>query len=176
MIPFEVIALSPYAREWLTEHARRRRGRRLRDRLRRVIEVGEAQPDDWNGLLSLYSSFGFAQRTQGMPSLGPDRQAAWVDELLKRGPNVVARFAGRIIGHAALVAYDHATSYELVVFVHRDYQGVGIGGAVLDALLRLARRRGVERVWLTVERENRRAAALYRGRGFRPLRDHSADK
>jgi diamine N-acetyltransferase len=171
MIPLEVIALSPYAPERMARHGRRRTGRRFRDRNGRTVEVDEWRAEDWNNLLAMYSSFDPAQRAQGLPPLSEQRQAIWVERLLDRGPNVVARAGGRIVGHAALVAYDGAASYELVLFVHQDYQGAGIGGALADAILRLARRRGAERVWLTVHPQNERALALYRRMGFQRVPD-----
>jgi RimJ/RimL family protein N-acetyltransferase len=166
MITLEVVALSPMAREWVERYRRRRDGRRLRDAHGRVVEIGDWRPEDWDGLLAMYRSFDPTQRAQGLPPLGEERQAVWVDELWRRGPNVVARAGGRVVGHAALVPCDGAATYELVVFVHQDYQGAGVGTALVDALLALAGSRGAERVWLSVERYNYRAAALYRRLGF----------
>ena len=174
MIPLEVIALSPYAREWAAQQARRRVRRPIRDRLGRSIELGEWEPEDGAGLLAMYRSFDAAP-SGTTPPLNAERRAVWVEQLLSRGPNVVARASGRIIGHAALVAYDRGDSHELVVFVHRDYRGAGIGGALVDTLLQVARRQGVDRIWLTVDRENHSAAALFFARGFRIGRDGSAE-
>lgn len=171
MIPPEVILLSPYAHEWVARHGRRATGRRFRDRQGRTLQIDEWRPDDWKGLLAMYSAFDPAQRTQGVPPLGEERQAVWVEKLLGQGPNLVVRSAGRVVAHAALVAYDDAASYELVLFVHQDYQGAGIGGALAEAALRLARRRSALRVWLTVRPQNERALALYRRLGFLPVRD-----
>ena len=175
MIPLEVIALSPYAREWVVEYARRRASRRFYDRRRRVIELGEWSTDDWDGLLAMYRSFDPPQRAGASPPLSVERRAVWLEQLLSRGPNVVARASGRIVGHAALVAYDGGDSHELVVYVHRDYRGAGIGGALVDAVLQVAQRQGVERVWLTVERDNHSAARLYHARGFRNSPEVSAE-
>jgi diamine N-acetyltransferase len=169
MIPFEVIALSPYARDLFVNTLRPRRGRRFRDREGRVVDIDAWQPDDWSGLVAMYGSFDPAHRAQGLPPLTADQRSVWLDELLSRGPNFVALSAGRVVGHAVLVAYDRSASYELAVFVHRDYQNAGIGGALVDAVLRRARRDGIERIWLTVERDNPAAAALYRRRGFHPI-------
>src|SRR5919202_780966 len=55
-------------------------------------------------------------------------------------------------------------------FRDRLRRKIEIGGALVAGVLGLARRRGAERVWLAVGRENRRAAALYRRLGFRPVR------
>src|SRR5919198_6486519 len=173
MIPLEVLALSPYAREWAADYARRRAARHFRDRRRRIIELGEWQPSDWSSLLAMYLSFDVTPRGAG--PLNTERRAVWLEQLLSRGPNVVARLSGQIVGHAALVAYDRGDSHELVVLVHKDYRGAGIGGALVDSLLRLARRDRVERVWLTFDPENRAAAALFQRKGFRPAPEGSAE-
>jgi ribosomal protein S18 acetylase RimI-like enzyme len=180
MIPLEVVALAPFAHERVERAllARRRAlPRRRRDGKGRAVEIGEWLPEDWDGLLAMYRAFDPAQRAQGLPPVGgEERLAAWVDKLLRRGPNVVARADERVVGHAALVQSDGgdgAATYELAVFVHPDYQGAGVGRALVEAALTLARRRGAERVWLSVERRNLRAIALYRRMGFRRV---SVDK
>lgn len=57
---------------------------------------------------------------------------------------------------------------ELAIAVLPAYQGQGIGGALLDVLLTLARLSGVRAVSLAVEDGNG-AAHLYRSRGFEPV-------
>ncbi|PSQ56011.1 MAG: hypothetical protein BRD23_09930 [Halobacteriales archaeon SW_9_67_25] len=54
----------------------------------------------------------------------------------------------------------------MAIFVHQDYQNAGIGSHLLAAGLDHAREAGVPRVWLSVERQNRRAKRLYRRAGF----------
>jgi len=55
---------------------------------------------------------------------------------------------------------------ELAIFVVRSYQHAGIGTELLETLLGEGCERGVDRVWLTVERWNEPAVALYRSVGF----------
>jgi GNAT superfamily N-acetyltransferase len=55
---------------------------------------------------------------------------------------------------------------ELAIFVVGPYQHAGIGTELLKTLLGAGRERGVSRVWLTVERWNEPAVALYRSVGF----------
>lgn len=166
MIPFEVIALSPYAREMLAEIASRGAIKRFHDAKARLIEIRAWTPDDWTALTALYDAF-FApgDRVRALPPLNAPQRASWLEELIARGPNLVARAGNRIVGHAALVAYDGGTSHELVLFVHPDYREAGVGAALLDTLLQLAPREGVARMWLTADREF--AATLYEPRGFR---------
>jgi GNAT superfamily N-acetyltransferase len=175
MIPPEVVALSPYAPAWVARSARRSRRSRqhVRDRRGRVVEIGEWQPEDWDGLLAMYLSLDPAQRTQGLPPLGEERQAVWLDQLLGRGPNVVARADGRVVGHAALVSDDGGGPYELVVFVHHGYQDAGIGGALVGAVRWLARRMSVRSPSLSrapVPRAVRRVARAWRSGTVRAAR------
>ncbi len=138
----------------------------------REVEVGPYAPADREPLLDMYRTFDPAQRAQGIPPIDEPRRVAWVDQLSGRGINVVARREDRIVGHAALTP-DRAASYELAIFVHQDFQGVGIGRRLLETLLDLARSSGVREVWLSVESWNRRAIALYKKIGFtRLLVDH----
>jgi L-amino acid N-acyltransferase YncA len=173
MIPFEVIALSPYAREMLAEIANRRERKRFQDAVQRVIEIGGWEAEDWTALSALYDSFFTSgDRARTFPPLNAQQRASWLEELTSRGPNFVARSGNRIVGHAALVAYDAGLSHELVLFVHPDYRGAGIGGALLDSLVQLAPRARVSRIWMVAEGQHASSSALYESRGFRRDRDH----
>jgi ribosomal protein S18 acetylase RimI-like enzyme len=171
-VDFDVNTVARTARRGVRA-GRRRLPWHLTDRVGRGVQVREAKLQDWEGVLAMYRGFDPAQRAQGLPPYTEERLVAWVDELWRRGPNVVARSGGRVVGHAALVPYDGDGSYELAIFVHQDYQGAGIGGALIDAALARARRRGATRVWLSVDRHNHRAIALYRRMGFQRV---SADE
>jgi GNAT superfamily N-acetyltransferase len=52
------------------------------------------------------------------------------------------------------------------LYVVPDRWGEGIGGAVLDAVLAEARRRGCSRIHLWTHHDNERSHRLYRSRGF----------
>ena len=53
-----------------------------------------------------------------------------------------------------------------MVFVAPDYWGRGIGGRLVDAMLREARSRGYDRAQLWTQSDNARARRLYEGHGF----------
>lgn len=166
MIPFEVIALSPYARELLTELSSRQRVTRLHDAKERIIEIRAWQPGDSSALHALYDAFFTAgDRARTFPPLNAWQRSYWIEELTSRGPNVVARASSRVVGHAALVPHDGQGSHELVLFVHPEYRQAGIGGALLDAVLEKARRDGVARIWVGADAPYA-LRAFYEGRGF----------
>ncbi|MFB6192198.1 MAG: N-acetyltransferase family protein [Haloarculaceae archaeon] len=118
-------------------------------------------------LVAMYLAFDPDDRAQGIPPTGEDAIRDWLDSITGEGSiNVVAWHDGDAVGHATLVP-DGRGAYELAIFVLSDYQEAGIGTALIEALLGLGRERGVDRVWLTVERWNEPAKQLYRKVGFR---------
>ncbi len=134
------------------------------DEAGREIDLRAARDEDVEGIVAMYVDFDRSQRAQGIPPVGEDAVRSWVSGLLD-GPDVVALHDGRVVGHVSLVPGE-AEGHELAIFVHQDYQGVGVGSHLLAAGLDRARECGVDRVWLTVERQNRRAKRLYRRAGF----------
>ncbi|MDR9380141.1 MAG: GNAT family N-acetyltransferase, partial [Natronomonas sp.] len=86
--------------------------------------------------------------------------------------NVVGWHEELPIGHALLVP-DGQGAFELAIFVLGEYQNAGIGTELIQGLLGAGRADGVEYVWLTVERWNKPAIALYRKVGFVPTDDGS---
>lgn len=137
----------------------------------RRYEAPEERSDDelgrgeeFEALVRMYDEFDPADRAQGIPPSGEKRIREWL-ETLADGLNVIAWHDERVAGHATLVP-DGNGAYELAIFVHQDYQGAGIGTQLMHALLGHAKRNGVEKVWLTVERWNRAAVNLYQETGF----------
>ena len=117
-------------------------------------------------LADMYEDFDPADRAQGIPPMGRSRVESWLSGLESSDAvNVLAWQGDAVAGHATLVP-DGEGAYELAIFVHQDYQRAGIGGRLIRHLLGEGTVRGVERVWLTVERWNEAAIGLYRDVGF----------
>ena len=125
-------------------------------------------PTDIEALVEMYCAFDPADKAQGIPPSGERAIREWLESITKGDAvNVVARHDGETIGHAILVD-DGAGEHELAIFVLQAYQGAGIGTELLRTTLGAAQQAGVSRVWLTVERWNNAAIALYRKLGFEP--------
>ncbi len=58
---------------------------------------------------------------------------------------------------------------ELTIACLASFRGIGVGRALIEAVLDRARRAGFARVGLSVAYRNERAKALYAGCGFRPV-------
>ncbi len=147
------------------------------DRDGRTIEIQAS--DDFETTLEdvveMYAEFDPTDRAQGIPPTGEQRIRNWLETIATHSINVVASHDGAVIGHAMLVpdtsdpdAIDDRADveWELAIFVLQEYQRAGIGTQLLEHLLGHASEIGIERVWLTVERWNNPAIALYERVGF----------
>jgi GNAT superfamily N-acetyltransferase len=137
------------------------------DREDREITIRPYDPsgDDREALVGMYEQFDPADRAQGIPPARTSRIRSWLDTILSGDClNVVAFHGEAAAGHATLVPDEEA--YELAIFVLQEYQRAGIGTRLLETLLGYGADNGVEHVWLTVERWNRAAIALYEKVGF----------
>jgi ribosomal protein S18 acetylase RimI-like enzyme len=122
--------------------------------------------DEREALIAMYANFDSADRAQGVPPIREEAVRDWIDALLTEDAvNVLAWHDEFVAGHATLVP-DGNGAHELAIFVHHQYQGAGIGSRLIRHLLGEGGRRGLERVWLTVERWNTPAVNLYRDVGF----------
>lgn len=138
------------------------------DREIRIEAVDEASLD---AVADMYVAFDPADRAQGIPPAGEDRVYDWLETIFDEGLNVAAFHGDDVAGHATLVPDEaHGAPdehpHELAIFVLQAYQRAGIGRELLETLLGYGHREGVTRVWLTVERWNSAAVALYRDVGF----------
>lgn len=140
--------------------------RTITDREGREIDLVVAGPDDVESLVEMYLAFDPKDRAQGIPPTGEDAIREWLELLeAENSLHVVAYHDDDAVGHVMLVA-DRSESYELAIFVLQPYQGAHIGTELVRTGLGLAEERGIERVWLSVERWNEPAVALYKKIGF----------
>ena len=131
------------------------------------IEIRAYQGDDaeYEALAEMYDAFDPADRAQGIPPSQPEAVRDWLDTILAEDClNVIAWQGDDAAGHATLVPDEDA--YELAIFVLQEYQEAGIGTRLMKALLGYGQAEGIRKVWLTVERWNRAAVALYKKIGF----------
>ncbi|ELZ18930.1 GCN5-related N-acetyltransferase [Natrinema thermotolerans DSM 11552] len=150
----------------------------IEDREDRPIEiraVGSFAEGALEDVVEMYLAFDPADRAQGIPPTGESRIRNWLETIGEDSVNVVASHDGDAVGHAMLVPDTDDPSaiennaeieWELAIFVLQAYQQAGIGTVLLENLLGHAAEIGIERVWLTVERWNNPAIALYERVGF----------
>jgi putative acetyltransferase len=135
------------------------------------MHIRRMTPDDADAMHALMTSPSVVWGTLQSPLQSPDhwrrllsRQATSADCLLCAEVDGV--LAGNCGVHGAASARrEHAAS--LGMGVDPRFQGMGVGGALLDAVLALADGElGLSRVDLEVYEDNERGLRLYEGRGF----------
>jgi ribosomal-protein-alanine N-acetyltransferase len=94
----------------------------------------------------------------------------FVDELSQPETRryLVAEAPDRIVGYAGLMCIEPIADVQTIAVVP-EYEGRGIGSALLRELIREGRRRGAADVLLEVRADNPRAQQLYRRFGFEPI-------
>jgi len=88
------------------------------------------------------------------------------NELAAGHPYVAAVQDGEVIGYAGLVVAPPDEAWVNNMAVRRDHQRRGIGRALLEELLAIARRNGARHTLLEVAADNLPAQALYDSYGF----------
>ncbi len=84
--------------------------------------------------------------------------------------SLVAEVKGKVVGYA-IAAKEVGRKLHLLNFaVHPEYRGLGIGTALLQALERLARRKGLKQIYLEVEEDNYTAIRVYEKLGYHKIK------
>ncbi len=163
--PFAHLAIRPYPDEFVTD-------RKLKDGSEVIFRP--IKPEDeplWHDLVASCSTetirfrfnYLFKQTTHEMAArycyIDYDRELAIVAEMEEDGQR-------RLVGVGRLVAdVDHEAA-EYAVIVADRWQGHGLGGLLTDYCLDVAQRWGVKRLVAETARNNSRALATFRNRGF----------
>jgi GNAT superfamily N-acetyltransferase len=124
---------------------------------------------DWNlegQFVGRYLDYEPRNSFQGLPPLKDDVCAKWAKEMILTGVNLVAVCprAG-IVGHTALFPIDESCC-ELLAVVWPEFQNQGIGTALTQGCVQIARQLGFEKIWLPVDSINLRARRVYEKCGF----------
>lgn len=149
----------------------------LRDKRGRLFTVRPLRPDDRGALEEFYTAFEPKRAAQGLPPEGPLRLGRWLDSTLAGGTHLIVETDGSMIGHALLIPTERAGVSEYAIFLHQDVRGRGVGTEVSRLTAEYARTMRVDRLWLSVEPNNRPALRSYEKAGFqfRPATIYSSE-
>lgn len=104
----------------------------------------------------------------------PEAQRQWLTERSgARAVLVAENEAGAVVGFASLSPYRdrpaYATTVENSIYIDRNYQGSGIGRALLTELLEVARSHGFHTVMARVVSGHESSLGLHTALGFRVI-------
>ena len=125
---------------------------------------------DWPAVRSIYLE-GIATEHATFETQAPDWEV-WDSNHLVRY-RLVARVEGLILGWAALSPVSRRPAYsgvvEVSVYVAATARGIGLGKALLAALVQASERAGIWTLQASIFRENEASLAIHKACGFREV-------
>ncbi len=136
----------------------------------RTVQIRMFQPQDKEKLIEMYESLPMTLCAGGMPPYTRERlEEGWFRNL-QNITAIVAFHGDKIVGHAQIFKFPHPRrkgTADLLTYIHQDFQGVGLGTAMLAKLIELAKKEGLHRLGLYVVADNKPAIHLYQKMGFK---------
>jgi RimJ/RimL family protein N-acetyltransferase len=127
------------------------------------------RPEDKEALVAMYASMSPEAIKWGLPPYDRARIERMTSDLTNN-VTLLARAEERVAGHLQLYTLPFSRRKgvaELFIYLHQDFQNVGLGTIMTKRALELAKDRGFHRIGLTVIADNHRAIKLYEKVGFK---------
>ena len=134
----------------------------------RRVDIRPLQPSDRDELHGMYQSMSPEALRWSMAPYTEETIDRWIGNLSNL-ISLVAVHGGDIVGYASIQKFTHPRlrgTGELNIYLHQDYQGVGLGTAQMIMLMNAANEHGLHRINLEVVADNEAAVRLFRKFGF----------
>lgn len=135
-----------------------------------TVAISALEPSDWKAASSIYAE-GIASGNATFETEPPSWER-WDAVHLAAG-RLIARDGPRIVGWAALSPVSGRRVYagvaEVSIYVEAAARGLGVGRALLDAVIAESERAGIWTLQSGTFPENAASLALQRSRGFREV-------
>jgi putative acetyltransferase len=126
--------------------------------------------NDKEKFIEMYENLSDEAVRWGMPPYDRERlERGWLSNM-QNLISIVAFYHDKIVGHAQIFKFPHLRrkgTGDLVIYLHQDFHNVGLGTAMMDELIVLARAEDLHRIGLSVIADNRLAIRLYEKFGFK---------
>ncbi len=135
----------------------------------RSVRLATYRPEDKEALVSMYASMSPEAIRWGLPPYDRARIERWTTDLTNN-ITLIARLEERIVGHLQLfrIPYERRKGVgEVFIYIHQDFQNLGLGTLMMRKAIELAKERGFHRLGLTVVADNHRAIKVYEKVGFK---------
>jgi RimJ/RimL family protein N-acetyltransferase len=141
----------------------------------KIINFRPEVSSDTEQLWAMFSTLSEATVSNLVPPFTRERIESWTnninyDDALPIVAVTMDRGNQRIIGVATLKfsqkeVFNHKA--ELGLTIHDDYQNMKIGTALLNHIIKIAKAKGITKIFLLVNTQNQRAIHIYQKAGFK---------
>ena len=124
--------------------------------------------EDKDNLLSMFTVMSEKALLWSNPPYDEQKIDRWMTGV-GTGLSIVASFKDRIVGISAVYQMPKPREKgisSMMIYIHQDFHGVGLGAEMTSILLELAKDKGLHRVGLEVVEDNIAAVNLYKKMGF----------
>jgi RimJ/RimL family protein N-acetyltransferase len=135
----------------------------------RSVRLATYRAEDKEALVSMYASMSPEAIKWGLPPYDRPRIERWTTDLTNN-ITLLARLGERIVGHLQLfrIPFERRKGMgEVFIYIHQDFQNIGLGTMMMKRAIELAKDRGFHRLGLTVVADNHRAIKVYEKVGFK---------
>lgn len=135
----------------------------------REVTLRLLKPDDKEQLLGMFTRLSEDALMWSNPPYDDEKISRWMDRA-KTGLSIAAVFEDNLVGIAAINEYTRPREKGtggMVIYIHQNFHGVGLGTAMTKDLLLMAEKKGLHRIGLWVVEDNSAAVRLYKKFGFK---------
>lgn len=141
------------------------------------FQIEPARPEDAEALLAYMKQIGgesdnLTFGAEGLP-ITAEQERVYLQSMLdsEDDTQLIVRQGGAIIADASMQRFRRRMSHraEVGISVVKEYWGMGIGSALMEAIISFAREHGIRQLNLEVRSDNERAIRLYEKFGFQKL-------
>jgi RimJ/RimL family protein N-acetyltransferase len=134
-----------------------------------AVRLATYRPEDKEALVSMYASMSPEAVKWGLPPYDRARIERWTSDLTNN-ITLLARSGERVVGHLQMfrIPYERRKGVaDLFIYIHQDFQNVGLGTVMMRRAIELAKEGGLHRIGLSVVADNHRAIKVYEKVGFK---------
>jgi len=135
----------------------------------KALSLETYRPEDREALVAMYASMSPEAIKWGLPPYDRARIERWTTDL-SSNITLLARLEQKIVGHLQLfrIPFERRKGVgEVFIYLHQDFQNVGLGTMMMKKAIEIAKERGFHRLGLTVVADNHRAIKVYEKVGFK---------
>ena len=143
--------------------------RKVRLKDGREVTIRFMTIEDKEKLLEMFSSMSKEALRWSMAPYTREVIERWMNNIQNLIP-LVAEHDNRIVGYGSILKFTHPRlkgNGDLAMYLHQGFHGVGLGTAMTELLLKLAKEHQMHRLRLYVVADNRIAVHLYEKFGFK---------